>query len=241
MQKKIIYYYIDESGSINNDSNIFILGCIKTDTPDKIKDEIEAIKYKINNELYYLPIKEIFNQQGFHAVDNHPDIRAELYRVIHKLNFRAYFTIVNKSSEFFKKELENKSESEIYSAFVNKLLYDRIIKDHKSDHILLFEELHIQGNSQEKIVENFLNLFKERISVEYKIVGKDETNMSLIDYLNYILYSILNDRKKPQKRMEDNFKLLLPKIALITFFDKPVYLSRTNKIDLNKLYENFDG
>jgi hypothetical protein len=51
--KKTNYFYIDESGSINNDSKIFIHGCIKTDSPIALTTALTELKQQLLDTLYY--------------------------------------------------------------------------------------------------------------------------------------------------------------------------------------------
>jgi hypothetical protein len=63
--KKVNYFYIDESGSISNDSNIFIHGCIKTDSPITITDSLLKLKKELRNSLYYDEFRHKIVKQGF--------------------------------------------------------------------------------------------------------------------------------------------------------------------------------
>ena len=47
---------------------------------------------------YYLPIRDKFRNQGFHAVSNHPDIRTEVYKIIPYMNMRVYTIVLDKFS-----------------------------------------------------------------------------------------------------------------------------------------------
>ena len=63
---------------------------------------------------------------------------------------------------------------------------------------------------------------------EFKIVGKSEENMGVIDYLNFIFNHILTV-EKPMVRMCQNFDLVAPKIGVIYILNIDVYLSRNKK------------
>lgn len=106
------YFYIDESGSILNDSRVFIHGCILTDTPDLIRITLDQLKDELRDDLYFDKVIQNSNQFDFHAVEDHPDIRTAIYRKLITLNWRAYFVILKKSGTFFE-EFKKNEEDEI--------------------------------------------------------------------------------------------------------------------------------
>ena len=111
---KTNYYYIDESGNISNNSEFFIHGCIKTDSPEIITDTLQKLKEKLGNDLYYEEIRESIIKKGFHATANSRDLQAELYKVLPLLNYRAYFAITKKDSTFFKNKMAAGDESDFF-------------------------------------------------------------------------------------------------------------------------------
>ena len=78
-----IYFYIDESGLLRGEKErFFLISCIATDTPKHIESTLNQLQQNICSNPYYLPIRDKFRNQGFHAVSNHPDIRTEVYKII---------------------------------------------------------------------------------------------------------------------------------------------------------------
>lgn len=238
--KKINYFYVDESGGIENDSNIFIMGCIKTDTPVLLSDELLKLKEEINKDLYFYGIKDDFNKQGFHAVENHPDVRTKLYARLPFLNYRSYFVLLNKKEAYFSQLSINSSSDTIYKKCLSNLLRDRLLKCKHDKNILIFEELTLKNTTLKKAIEEFLLEFKG-FDIEYQITSKSELNLSLVDYLNYILYLIFNDTAKKQPRMEQNFELVKPRIGLIKYLNKSAYFSRYKKYNLKDIVTIFGG
>lgn len=64
----MIHIYIDESGGISNNSNVFIMGCIKTMSPNSIIDELNLVRDEIKSTLYFNPIKSDFENQDRKSV-----------------------------------------------------------------------------------------------------------------------------------------------------------------------------
>lgn len=242
--EKTCYYYIDEAGHINNDSNVFIHGCIITDSPSIINNAISDLHSEIKSDLYFDEFVSRLDEEGFHATENHPDIRAQFYKLLPLLNYRAYFVIIDKESSCFKKLKEEKEDYEIFELFLRKLLLERIIKNKNNKNIFYFEEITIEQKSLINILIDFFESLDKSINCEFHVVGKEVKNLAVVDYLNYVLYSILNS-KKTNDRMEKNFNIISPKIGLINILHNNVYLSRKKtdkyKVDLNNLKKEFGG
>ena len=185
MKKTTNYFYIDETGHINNDSGIFALGCIKTQNPTILSSRIEEIAKEIKSSIYFHENKDKFIKYGFHAVKNNRDIRAKFYAILPLLDYRFYFVILDKRDDFFSRLKEEKNEGEIYTYCLKKLLSDRIIKCKQDKNVFIFENLPLKGTSLKKILKEYFNSFND-IDIEYKVENKSEINLSLIDYLNYI-------------------------------------------------------
>jgi len=229
---KTNYFYIDESGNILNNEKLFIHGCIKTDSPISLKSVMEEVSSEINNELIFKSFREEFAVSGFHAVENHPDIRTALYKRLIKLNWRAYFVVINKESDYFK-SIEGKDEHEIFMISLGKLLFNRIRKAENDKNILIFETIQLKSKSLKSVLDSFFEQMRRKnYDCEYSIVEKDgDINLGIIDYLNYIIYRILNTNNS-DVRMRQLFELFAPKIAMIHIQHTKKYLSRVNE-DLN--------
>ncbi len=224
-QKKTNYFYIDESGNINNDSKIFILGCIKTDSPTAISDALIKLKSELASEIYYQKFKKQILEKGFHATENTMDMRAELYKLLPLMNYRAYFVITKKDSDYFKESMKTKDESEFYAYNVKKLLEDRISANKNDKNIFYFETIQLKKKSLIRVLDDFFATYGDQYDNDYSVVGKDEENLAIIDYLNFIFnYLLINP--KPIERMELNLELVSPKMAIVHLLHKNIFLSR---------------
>jgi hypothetical protein len=239
--RKTNFFYIDESGGILNDSPLFILGCIRTDTPQIISDKISKLLTDFENEIYYTSMLDQIREQGFHAVENHPDVRARLFAILPILNFRSFFCIINKSKYPYKELIENKEETRVYLLALDKLLKGRF-NNRKDKNIFIFEELQFKDESQQKILENYFAPYKKGGHLEYKIVSKKEINLAIVDYMNYIFYTLLpaKDLKKLQ-RMVDNFELIKPKIAFINMLHSKIFFTRKKTFTIEQIVQTYSG
>ncbi|WP_421824702.1 DUF3800 domain-containing protein [Flagellimonas oceanensis] len=236
------YFYVDESGNINNDSKLFIHGCIRTDSPNTINDALKKLKVELNESIYFEDLRDRILQEGFHATENHIDMRAMVYRVLPLLDYRSYFTITKKDSEFYNEFMIESKESDFFKFSLKQLIHDRIV-NHKSDkNIFYFETIKLQGNSLKTILEEIFSEYIEGYNCEYHIVGKEEENMGIIDYLNYLFFHNLST-DSPMDRMKHNFELVAPKVAVVKMLHNKVFLSRKKlkeyQVSLQNLVQNF--
>lgn len=245
MRKKLLrktnYFYIDESGSILNNSSSFILGCTRTDTPELLRQRILDLLLGFEDEAYYAFMIEQIKEQGFHAVDNHPDVRAKFFSILPLLNFRSFFCLLNKSKPFIKAYLDKKKEKELYLLALDKLLKGRF-NNRQDKNVFFFEELQFQQTSQQHILDSYFARYTRGGDIEYQIVGKEEVNLATVDYMNYIFHSLLpaKDLQKVQ-RMVDNLELVKPKIAFINILHTDTFLTRQNPYDAAKIVDLYNG
>lgn len=241
-EKKINYFYIDESGNINNDSTIFIHGCIKTDSPITITESLLKLKEEIGSSLYYDKFKDKIAKQGFHATENNMDMRADLYKLLPLLDYRAYFVITNKKSDYFLEKIAKMDESEYFAHSLRKLISDRIVANKKDKNIFYFENIQLKKKSLQQNLDNIFKKLDSDYDCEYHIVGKEEENLAIVDYLNFIFYHLFTE-ENPMPRMKLNFNLVSPKIALVTYLHKNMFFGRKKpknlQVSLDNLYYNY--
>lgn len=228
------YYYIDESGSIGGDSPLFIHGVIITDSPNLIEQTLQNLKTKIDNSAYFEEFSARFKEEGFHAVDNHFDIRAAFYQELVYLDWTAYLVIFKKDSDKYR--FINKGvNSHVFKFTLFKVLRDRLIKRRGEKNHLVLESIDLQGQSLESIVNELQLSLKDKVAFTWDIKGKDELNLGTIDYVNYIIFKILTSTNK-DVRMEQTFRMLASKIAVIHFPHNNVYLTRgSDQISVDQL------
>ncbi len=236
------YYYIDESGAIDNNSKFFILSCYKTDTPEEVRSAVEKLyKEILNAPIFAIERKEFIKQKGFHACVNHPDIKSRFYNLLAMLNIRCYVLMLKKDSDLFKKLKENKSSTEIYNACITKLLSDRLTKTRHDKNVIIFEEYGSKPKKWLENVENVIKVIKDRIDEKFnteisctvKVHDKSDVNLSVIDYINHIFVQIF-EKENLQPRIIDNFTIIEPKVALIYKMDKDHFFDKNKRIDVYK-------
>lgn len=239
------YFYIDEAGTLGNDSKIFIHGCIKTDNSVIIEKALLELRKTLIEDLYFEGFIERIKQEGFHAVENHHDIKTQFYRLLPFLDYRAYFVILDKTTPFYTQLKQKKNDYEIFEYTLTKLLSDRIVKNKTDKNIFYFERINIEKKALSVILKDFFSSLDSSYDCEYHIVGKEEENLAVVDYLNYMFFQILEDlkNKKVKKNLEFdrmmlNFNLVKSKIGLINIVHSDTFLSRKKKFEKRIEYDN---
>lgn len=235
------HYFIDESGTIDGVSDrYFIVGCYKTDTPEILRSKLSELQINISNDPIFAFERIKFQKQGFHAAENHFDIRSRVYSLISGLNVRAYILIVDKQSDFFKELLKKHTSDEIYIICIEKLLTDRLIKTRGMLNVLIFENYGSKLNTWEEIIRESIDNLATRInlkgfsSIKYSIEVKDKSEilLAIIDYINYIYNQLFN--KRPTQRDIENFKVIQPKVALTYRMDKDEFFDKNRRMKIGK-------
>lgn len=234
--KKINYFYIDESGSLQGDSNVFIHGCIKTDSPRSISQALCKLKTELADDLFFDKVRNKILKKGFHACENDADIQAAVYKLILLLDYRAYFVVLNKETEFYKKTFEHEYEWFTYS--LRKLLKDRILANIGAENHFYFETIRISKKSLNTIITEIFSELGSEHDCQFKIVGKDVENLVVVDYLNYLIYHLFSNKKEPMPKMKNIFDLVSQKIGAVNMLHNGVFLSRKKPLEYQINLEN---
>jgi len=241
--KKTNYFYIDESGSLLGDSNVFIHGCIRTDCPTTISDALTKLKKELSDDLMFYRVRKKILKKGFHACENDADTQAAVYRLILLLDYRAYFVVLDKESKYYKNS--SKEEHEWFSYSLKKLLRDRIIANKGAKNHFYFETIQISKKPLKKVVSEIFDELGPEHDCEFEIVGKDVENLAVVDYLNYLFHHIFSTKTVTWPKMETIFDLISPKIGVVNMLHNGVFLSRKGssdcQINLINLIEKYGG
>ena len=115
-KKEPIYYFVDEAGDptlfnrkgriiVGSDgcSNYFILGKLQIEEPTKVARELAALRAELLGDPYFrhVPSMQPENRKTavtFHAKDDLPEIRREVYQLLLTKNLRFYAVVRDKRS-----------------------------------------------------------------------------------------------------------------------------------------------
>lgn len=235
-KNKTNYFYIDESGSLLGDSNVFIHGCIKTDSPDTILNALNLLKQKLADDPLYEKVREKILKKGFHACENDADTQAAMYSLLLLLDYRAYFVLIDKDSDYFKSQ--EKEEHEWFSYSLKKLILDRIKANRGAKNYFYFETIQISKKPLKAILSEIFDNLSEEHNCEFEIVGKEIENLAVVDYLNYLFFHIFSKKVETWPKMKTIFDLVSQKIAVVNILHNDIFLSRKKTIDCEVTYEN---
>lgn len=242
---KDVYLYIDESGTLvkDDDSKFFIISCYITDSPLQIQEDLQTLYNDIVNDPYLAFEINEFYEQGFHACENHFDIRSKFYSLLVKLNIRIYSIVISKESKCYEELCNHYNNTEdLYAFFARELLFDRIQSERMNHIHFVFEEY---GSSIQKHKSNMQKVVariakevrgKNDISIDVDIHSKEDILLSVIDYVNFVIFQLLKDIEPAKNlRMIANFKLIEPKIALLHSLHNGKYYSSLKNINFEEI------
>lgn len=234
-----MYFYIDEAGTLSTSDNsrFFIISCSITDSPDDINHSLSALRQEITDSPVFALKLDKFSEQGFHACENHFDIRSRYYELLASLNFRSYFVVLDKSSKVYTDLIsKHKSEYNVYCSLVYNLLYDRILIEKDNNILCIFEEYGDSKMSHLRAMKEVLEAITTKIkskNVSIEVHSKDDLLLSIPDYMNYVVFKNLGDKVDTQ--MKEYFKIIEPKIGLVNVIGKHKYYSSNESINFDKI------
>jgi len=235
--KKTNFFYVDETGHINNDSSLFIYGCMKTDTPKLIEETLDKLKNELAEDAILREFGEKVLENNFHATGDPFDIRTAFFRLLPYLNFRAYFTVLFKNDEYYRNLKSKNEDYQIIESLLRKILIPRITKNKNDINKFYFETLEVEKKSLKRILDDIFSSFSDEFDLEYFIVEKENPNIPVIDYVNFLLNKIFTtENNKPLVDwISRTFEAVKDKIALIHFQNDDSFYSRLG--DENHLIE----
>ena len=253
-KKSTNYFFVDESGDpyfynrygdfiVGKEgcSKILILGFIRTEKPEVIRQTIINLREEIKKDEYLKSIPSIKKSiVAFHATDDCPEVREKVYKAIIKLPFKAEFVVGRKIESIFTKRHKRKPNL-FYDDLITKLFQNQLHKAKKN--IIYFS---VRGNrvrqgpfedAIRKAVFTFENKHNIKIDSEVKIFPQrpeGEPCLQVIDYMNWAI-----QRAFIKKEMR-YYNFVKDKISLIfdiyDFKKYPKnYYHKRNPFDVNKL------
>jgi len=252
INKKNIYYFVDEAGDpafynkhgefiVGREgcSKILMLGFVETDEPKVIRQGLQEIRDKIRKDPYLKDIPSLKKSlQYFHATDDCPEVRQEVYKCISTFKFKSQFVVARKIEGVFKKH--NCDENKFYDALVTQLFKNVL---HRSENNFIYFSKRGSRNRQEpfeKAIEHAKNLFERRFFIKIRSnifvqsqVPTGEPCLQLIDYMNWAIYRVF------VKREMRYYSFIKDKVSFIwdiydANYPKNFY-SRSNELNVKKI------
>ncbi|NQY79034.1 MAG: DUF3800 domain-containing protein [Candidatus Caenarcaniphilales bacterium] len=258
------HFFVDETGDLtrfnkrgksmlgsNGVSDSFILGAARfPESPESHREDFDKIRQEILSNPFFQDLRSVKRSTSkvFHANEDHPVVRNEVFKLIQKINFKV-FAIVRRKSKLIdesKARFEytgNKlTEAEIYSSMTSRLFKELLHKNAKNNIVFAARGKTFSNDSLDvalnKAMRNCFNSHGIKNESENQITKgelDDYIGLQIVDYCLWTL-SRLYERKE-----EQFFELVRNKFSLIQDMDDTrkadygVYYTKGNPIYLNKI------
>jgi hypothetical protein len=242
---KIRHYYVDEAGDgtifdakgrviIGNEgcSKFFMLGLLDVTNPSALEKDILALREGLHNDPYFkdVPSMQVKTNKTailFHAKDDLPEVRREVFRVLmkHEVRFFAIVRDKRKMLEYIRQrnEVDNcyrYKTNELYDYLIRQLFHDRL---HQHDAY----EVHFakRGKSDrtealraalETARQRFAEKWGKTSSASINVLASDSKNIAGLQATDYFLWSLQRFYERGESRYLD---FLWPAFRLIRDVD----------------------
>lgn len=256
-QSTTAYFFVDEAGDptfynrkrnlIIGDpgcSKILLLGFIKTENPQLIRQKIYLLRKEILNDSYLNSILSVKNRtsQIFHATDDIPEVREKFFKLIRGLPIKSEFIVARKIESIFKNKYKS-SENIFYDDLIVKLFKNQL---HKSkENIVYFS---VRGNRAlqkplEDAIKTAVNAFedkwKTKVDSEIKIfpqTPKSESCLQVIDYLNWTVQrAFIKKETRYLDFISDKISLIVDVFDFKKYKNGKNFYNKNNPLDINKI------
>ncbi len=151
MAPAVIQYFVDEAGDptlfnrkgqliVGNEgcSGYFILGKLEVEEPEVLSNQFSALRQELTNDPYFKAVPSMQPEQrkmafAFHAKDDIPEVRREVYRIL--LNAKVRFYAVIKDKAHLATYVQQQNAREPGYRYRENEQYDLLVKE-------LFAKLH---------------------------------------------------------------------------------------------------
>lgn len=252
-KKENAYYFVDEAGdpvfyNRNGEiivgqegcSRILMLGFMETEDPHIIRQELQKIRDRIKDDPYLKDVPSLKKSLAyFHATDDCPEVRQEVYKCINSLNIKCQFVVARKIEGVFKKH--GCSESKFYDALISHLFKNIL---HRAKNNFIYFSKRGSKNRQEpleKAIEHAKKLFETKFFIKVgskayiqSQIPTGEPCLQVIDYMNWAVYRVFT------KKDTRYYNFIKDKVSFIwDIYDTTKYpnnfYSKANEFDAKKI------
>ncbi len=248
------YFFVDESGDpyfynrhgefiVGKEgcSKILILGFIKTESPEIIRQKLNQLHLEIANDEYLASIPSIKKSiESFHGTDDSSEVREKVFKLLKELPFKSEFIIARKNEAVFKKR-HLKKPNIFYDDLVTKLFQNQL---HTSKENVIYFAVRGNRARQEPIedairtaVLSFEEKKKIKIDTEIQILPQRPVGEPCLQVVDYMLWAVQRAFNKGEMRYLNFLKEKISLLVDIYDFDKypDNYYNRRNTFDIKKI------
>lgn len=254
LQDKTTYFFVDESGDpyfydrkgkliIGKEgcSKVLILGFIKTEEPEILRQTILKVRDDISKDTYLEKVPSLAKSlKYFHATDDVPEVKEKVFKSINDLPFKAEFIVARKIENLFVKRHE-KNPNLFYDDIISKLFQNQL---HSSSKNIIYISVRTNRARQaplEEAIKNAIRAFESKwktsIQSEVKIYPQRPQTELCLQIIDYVIWTV---QRALVKREDRYYQFIKNKISLIADIydyndDKNTYYTRKNLFDLKKI------
>lgn len=176
-------------------SRILILGFIETQDPSTLRRNLLILHHNIVNDLRFANIPSMKKTKvAFHAKDDFPEIRHQVFELLATLDFKAQFVVARKIEPTFRKRYRG-NKNTFYDSLVTQL-FQNVLHRYQQNHVYFAKRG--SRNRQvpltkaiEKSVAGFESKWGTTVSTTTKVqaqISSAEPCLSIVDYMNWAVY-----------------------------------------------------
>lgn len=248
------WFFVDESGDPTfydrkgnlivgqqGCSPILLLGFIETSNPVVLRRSLLDLQQSIVNDPYFEGVPSSAKTRiAFHAKDDLPEIRFQVYKLLATLEFKAQFIVARKVEQVFRDEFAA-NELGFYDHLVS-LLFQNTLHRYQENNIY-FAKRGSKSRQQplQDAIQRGITAFEQMWNTEvntnvYLQAHRPggEPCLSIVDYMNWAIYrAFTRGEMRYFRTVEEKVSLL---VDLYNQEDHPRnWYNRRNRFDINKI------
>ncbi|MBF8275138.1 MAG: hypothetical protein HW390_211 [Candidatus Brocadiaceae bacterium] len=270
MKESKRYYFVDEAGDLTlfnkrgsvligqeGCSSYFILGVAHITNPHDVRKRLDDLRSELLSDSYLKDIPSFHSKTklSFHAKDDCPEVRKDVYKLISSMDIKVYGIVRRKKSILKMVQKQNQydktwkyNQNSIYDSCVKRIFKDRLhsaeenyvtfARRGKSDrNKMLFREL-------SKAIRNFEKTSGKTVHSLHQVSSNYPSNEPCLQVIDYFLWAL----QRLYERHEDRyFNYLREKFIRIIdlddkrFKDYGVYYDSRNVLTVSKRKDSLVG
>lgn len=248
------WFFVDESGDptfydrkgnliVGQEgcSPLLLLGFVETSDPQALRKAILGLQHEIVHDPYFQGVPSLAKTRlAFHAKDDLPEIRFQVYKLLAKLDFKAQFIVARKVERVFRTSFDA-NETKFYDHLVSAL-FKNVLHRFTENHIY-FAKRGSRNRQQpfSDAIQRGLREFEElwNVKVNTKVFAQahrpaGEPCLSVVDYMNWAVYrAFTTGEMRYYRTIEEKVSLL------VDLYDNEQYpnnwYNRKNPFDIQKI------
>lgn len=259
------YFFVDEAGDLTilgrrgksrlgeeGISRCFMVGMAHITDPHAVRDELDALHLRLKQEPYLTEISSMQLAEGkthvfFHAKDDCPEVRYEVFRCMVRLPIKVQVVVRRKKKLLEKLRAdpqEKLNENDLYDRMVTSLFKRSLHKAEKNaiyfSHRGKINREFALRTAIKRAQENFASSTGGSVFRPTQVISADPRKSRCLQVIDYFLWAL---QRMYERREARYFNFLAEKYSLIVDYDDPsagtnygVWYSSSNPLTLEKMH-----